>query len=240
MTRRWHQPGRFAVLLTLVGVALFVALGHWQLQRAEQKRAFLAAFDHARDAPQLSLSIARHRVDDGERYPRVRVHGSYGAQVYLLDNQIQDGMSGVQMYRVFEADDASVLLVALGFLAAPAGQRPAIPDLPPGPVDLSGLYAPAPTHVVRMGGNPLPQQEHWPKETTYIDLTEISVDIGRPLDQRILLLDPQPGSGFVRDWQPAVLPVERHHGYAFTWFSFALLSLVIFVLRHWRKEAEPS
>lgn len=236
--RSWHRPGRFAVSLALLGLILFSTLGTWQVQRAGQKRTFLAAFEHAADAPAMSLPAARHAAADSSRYPHVRVRGRYGDASYLLDNQLHDGRSGVRLYRVFESDDASVLLVAMGFLTAPAGQPPQIPAPPAGTQELTALYAPAPGHVLRMGGNPLPGQRHWPKVTTYIDLGEISADAGEVLDQRVLLLDPQPGSAFVRDWQPAVLPVERHYGYAFTWFSFALLTLIIFVSRHWRKPAK--
>lgn len=205
------------------------------MQRAAQKRIVLAAFVDAADAPLMSLSAARHAADDSVRHPHVRVRGRYGKASYVLDNQANDGMTGVQLYRIFESDDASVLLVALGFLAAPPGQLPDIPEPPAGTQELTALYAAPPRYVLRMGGNPLPEQASWPKTTTYIDLEEIGADASQSLDQRLLLLDPQPGSTFVRDWQPAVLPVERHYGYAFTWFSFALLTLIIFISRHWRK-----
>lgn len=224
--------------LALLGLALFSTLGIWQLQRAAQKRVFLGAFADAVDSPPMPLAAARHIAADSSRYPHVLVRGRYGDASYLLDNQLHDGNSGVQLYRVFASDDASVLLAAMGFLASPPGQTPQIPPPPTGTQELTALYAPPPRHVLRMGGNPLPQQAHWPKTTTYIDLDEIAVDAGQMLDGRVLLLDPQPGSAFVRDWQPAVLPVERHYGYAFTWFSFALLTLIIFVSRHWRKPAK--
>jgi len=64
---------------------------------------------------------------------------------------------------------------------------------------------------------------------------EISADLGRPLQPRLLLLDPDATSGFVRKWTPAVMPPARHQAYAFQWFAFALAALVLFVALHWKK-----
>ena len=56
----WSLSGRrFAprlvwTLLALAGIALFVSLGRWQLDRAEQKRALFEGFS-AGDAPALEL-----------------------------------------------------------------------------------------------------------------------------------------------------------------------------------------
>ncbi len=50
--RRWHAPRWYSVLLTLFGIAVFFALGAWQVRRAHEKEALFAAFDAApRQAP---------------------------------------------------------------------------------------------------------------------------------------------------------------------------------------------
>ena len=66
-------------------------------------------------------------------------------------------------------------------------------------------------------------------------MDEVAADLGRPLDPRVLLEMPQPGSAFVREWQPEVFPPQRHYGYALTWFTFALVAVILFVIRHWRQ-----
>ncbi|MEO8010086.1 MAG: SURF1 family cytochrome oxidase biogenesis protein [Dokdonella sp.] len=86
-----------------------------------------------------------------------------------------------------------------------------------------------------MGGNALPAQRGWPKFTIYIDPQEIGADLGRPIDDRVILLDAEPGSVFMRDWTPQILPPERHQGYALQWFTFAFAALVIFIVLHWRR-----
>lgn len=241
MVRRWHRPGAFACALTLAGVAFFVLLGSWQVRRAHEKEALFAAFDAVATQAAVPLAQARRQAD-AQHYPRVEVSGRYdGVHAYVLDNQVRGGRSGVMVFDVFEPRDGSVpLLVNRGFLARDArGERPAIPAPPTGEQVLSAIYAPPPGAGIKLGGNPLPAQPTWPKVGIYLDLADIEADLGRQLDPRVLLLLAQPGTPFVREWRPEVFPPQRHYAYAFTWFTFALAAIAIFVVMHWRQDA-PS
>lgn len=117
---------------------------------------------------------------------------------------------------------------------------PVFPELQEGPVTLEGVYGTAPGSGLRMGGNFLPRQSSWPKLTIYIDTVEIGEDLGRAIDTGVLMLDAEPGSAFVREWTPQIIPPEKHQGYAFQWFCFALASLVIFIVLHWRRPKTES
>jgi cytochrome oxidase assembly protein ShyY1 len=241
MDRRWHRPRAFALALTLAGIAMFVWLGNWQVRRAHDKEALFAAFAGAASQTPVALDAAR-RETGAARYPLVRVSGRYDpAHAYVLDNQARGGRAGVMLFDVFEpADGSTAVLANQGFLARDAqGARPAVPPPPPGPQVLTALYAPPPATGLRMGGDALPRQSAWPKTSIYIDPAQIAADLGRRLDARVLLLLPEAGSTFVRDWQPAVFPPQRHYAYAFTWFTFALVSVVLFVVLHWRKAEKP-
>ncbi len=241
MARHWRRPGAPAVLLTCAGIALFIGLATWQLRRARDKTALFAAFAHATEQTPVSLDQAR-RATKPVRVPLVRVSGRYDPQhAYVLDNQVRDGRAGVMLFDVFEPADGGVpVLVNRGFLARDArGARPVVPPPPAGRQELTALYAAAPGTGLRLGGDALPAQQAWPKTSIYIDPAEISRDLGRKLDSRVLLLLPAAGSAFVREWTPQVFPPQRHLGYAFTWFTFAAVAVVIFVSLHWRKD-EPS
>ena len=117
-----------------------------------------------------------------------------------------------------------------------AARAPTIPPPPAGEQQLLALYAPPPGSGLRLGGNALPRQTSWPKQSIYLDVGEVGADLGRPLDAKILLLAPEQGSGFVREWRPDVFPPERHRGYAFTWFTLAAVVVGVFIGMHWRKE----
>jgi len=57
--RRWQRASGFAIALTAAGIALFVRLGVWQLDRAHQAQALLDAFAAApKSAPQDLTTIA--------------------------------------------------------------------------------------------------------------------------------------------------------------------------------------
>lgn len=237
MARRWIRPSVFAVALVVAGVAAFATLGFWQLDRARAKRELLAAFAGAAKQTPIPLDEAR-RSAAGPIHPRVRVRGRFDPDHgYLLDDQVRDGRQGAMVYAVFEPEGGGdALLVNRGFLARTAAAEHAPPPaLPDGGQELVGVYAPAPGSGLRLGGNALPAQSRWPKLTIYIDPGEIAQDLGRRVDARVLLLDPDPHSGFVREWTPQILPPERHQGYALQWFSFALAAIVIFLVLHWRR-----
>lgn len=243
---RLRRPSVFAVLLTLVGIAIFCVLGVWQLDRAAYKEGVLARFHAAASAPLVSLgaALADRRVD---RYPHVQVTGRLdGARVYLLDDQMRHGRLGVMVFVPFHPDlpGSRVLLVNLGFLAKMGADTTTLPDLPPlpaGAVTLTGIYAPPPLPGLKLGGNPLVRERTWPKLVTWIDTAQIAADLHRALYPQVLLLDPDPHSTYLRQWTANVMPPARHRAYALQWFSFAVAALVIFVVMHRvRPEAPPT
>jgi cytochrome oxidase assembly protein ShyY1 len=226
------------VLLTLFGLAFFGTLGFWQLDRAAQKERLFAAFADAASQAPVTLEAAR-RMQASARYPLVSVRGRYdAAHAYHLVDRTHDGKVGTIAYAIFEpADGSTPLLVDRGFVADDAhGHAPGVPPPPEGEQQLSALYAPPPGSGLRMGGNALPRQKTWPKESIYVDVGEIAADAGRSLDAKILKLAPDPASGFIREWRPDVFPPERHRGYAFTWFTLAAVVAIVFVGMHWRKD----
>jgi cytochrome oxidase assembly protein ShyY1 len=225
-------------MLFTFGIAAFVTLGMWQLDRAAQKQRLLDAFAAAQREPPTDLARVRD-VADAQHYPHVRAPGHFVRERgYLLDEQMHDGRPGVHAIAVFAAaGEDALLLVDRGWVAwnHAAGSQPALPELPDGDVILSGIYAPYPHGGLRVGGNALPAQTQWPKLTLRVDAAEISADLGKALLPRVLLLDAEPTGGFARDWQPATMPPARHIAYAVQWFTFALLALAIFIGLHWRK-----
>lgn len=237
---RLRRPSWFAVVLTLAGMALFIRLGVWQLHRASEKEQLLRLFAAASTAPLEDFA----KVESGapaDRYPHVAVRGRYvPGRVYFLDDQVHGQRLGVDVYAPFRPDGRDrLLLVDLGFLqreGAGPDAPPHLPPMPKGEVTLKGIYAPPPGVGMKMGGNALQRQKTWPKTVVYIDLKQIGADLGATLYPRRLLLDPKPATTYLRQWTPGFMPPARHRGYAFQWFSFAVASLVIFLILHRRRD----
>ena len=242
--RRWQVPSVFAVALALAGLAMFMALGTWQVRRGQEKEALFAAFDAAESGLPVTLAQAR-ALASPTRYPLVVVAGTFDPDhAYVLDDQLHGGKVGVMVYGVFAPSAGGPpLLVNRGVLARDAaGHVPPVPPPPSGVRSLHALYAPPPGIALRMGGDALARQSHWPKTTIYLDLAEVAADLGHGLDPRVLL---QVGADdaaahFVREWRPGVFPPERHYAYAFTWFAFGAAVVAIFVVLHWRRPTSAT
>ncbi len=233
---RLRRPSAFAVALTLFGIAVFCALGIWQLRRATYKESVLARFHQAAVAPLTTLGAALADRRSGD-YPHVRVDGRLeGDRVYLLDDQMRSGRLGVMVFVPFvPAGSARVLLVNLGFLAKMGVDATAPPELPPIPttaVTLTGIYAPPPLTGLRLGGNPLRREQTWPKVVTWIDPRQIGEDLGAAVYPHVLLLDPDAHSAYLRTWTANVMLPARHRAYALQWFTFALAAVVLFIVLH--------
>jgi surfeit locus 1 family protein len=240
----FRRPPWWALLLTVAGVLLFLRLGVWQLDRADFKEALLRRYAASATAPlQNFAKVAANPPAD--RFPRVQVSGRYlTARVYLLDNPHHDERGGVEVFVPFAAHaQSALLLVDLGFLAGNGSrQAPQLPPLPSTEVTLGGLYVPPPPIGLEMGGNALAAQTQWPKTSIFLDPGEISADLGRPLLPRVLALDADPASIYVRHHtlDLSAMPPVRHRAYAFQWFSFAFAAVVILLVLNRRKTMPRS
>jgi surfeit locus 1 family protein len=234
-----RRPTWFAVALTVVGVLAFVRLGVWQLDRATEKDELLRRYAAAASADVEDFGAVAS-VPPADRYPRLDVRGVFvPGRYFLLDDQTHGGHVGVHVYVPFSPHGRDpYLLVDLGFLPKESGANPRLPPLPPGEVSLRGLYVPPPGVGVRMGGDRLPQQQGAEKTMIYVDLDDISKDLGRSLYPRVLLLDADPASIYAREWTPGFMPPARHRAYAFQWFTFAIAAVVIFILLHRKRRTK--
>lgn len=225
------RPPWWAVALTVGGALLFIRLGIWQLHRADYKDGLLRRYAASIHAPVQAFEGVADRPP-ANQFPRVRVVGSYlPDRVYLLDNPHHDGSGGVEVYAPFVlAGESRLLLVDLGFISGHgSGKNPSLPALPAGQTSLQGLYVPLPEPGFEMGGDALARQSSWPKNSIFIDPKEVAQDLGKPLFPRMLQLDAQPGSGYVRvhklDFQ--TMTPARHRAYAFQWFAFAVAAVAL-------------
>ncbi|OOG49676.1 SURF1 family protein [Rhodanobacter sp. C01] len=241
----FRRPPWWALLLTAAGALLFVRLGIWQLHRADFKDALLRRYAASASAPRQDFAkVAETPPVDG--FPRVQVSGRYLVErLYLLDNPQHDERGGVEVFVPFVLRDQlqPVLLVDLGFLPGNGtAQVPQLPPLPSGDVSLQGLYVPPPPLGFEMGGDALARQTQWPKSSIFLDPAAVAHDLGRPLYPRVLALDADPASIYVRvhTLDFSSMPPARHRAYAFQWFSFAIAAVVILLVLNRRRKPRES
>lgn len=242
---KWlRRPSWFALLLTTAGALLFIRLGVWQLHRADEKDEILRRYAAAENAAPRDFAAVAAKPPVGA-FARVEVQGEYLAdRLYLLDNPKHDQRGGAEVYAPFRPRGSErLLLVDLGFLPGNGtDQAPQLPPLPQGEQCLQGLYLPPPGVGFEMGGNALTQQSRWPKTTVYLELTQVSADLGQALYPQVLALDEDPAAIYVREHTIdfSAMPPARHRAYAFQWFTFAVAALVILLVLHRRRPSKPS
>jgi len=229
-------PGRWPTLATLVMFVILMALGFWQLDRAEQKKVLLAQYGEERDQTVLRLEPDLGSVA-GLNFRNATVTGQYdNRHQFLLDNRTHAGQAGYQILTPFVIRDSGVaVLVNRGWV--PLGQsRDRLPDVTVSESrqQVSGRIKIPPENVFMLGEEG-PRQS-WPWRIQQIRIAPLSAELGQPLLPVILLLDAGEPEGYVRRWKPvAGFGPERNVGYAVQWFGLAITLLTIYLVVNTRR-----
>jgi cytochrome oxidase assembly protein ShyY1 len=225
--------------LALLVMAVFCALGAWQLGRMQQKQAMQDSVQHVlqlRQARPLTIAADAARAHD---YDWAGGNGRFvDAPAVLLDNQQREDRAGVRAYRLFQpaARGAAPLLVELGWLPLPGDRRLPMVARPSGELHVAGLLAPPPSHGIM--APVVTVQSDGQLLATGLDAPDLPGRLQQPrLATRVLKLDPQSPLGYARDLDilPNTLTPERHLGYAVQWFALALAVLATALLLTFRK-----
>ena len=213
-------------LLLALPVPLFVALGLWQLDRAEQKREWSATLAERVQQPPVRLSGPV--ADPGAlRWRPVQARGWFEPeQQIFLENRTQGGRPGVQVVTPLRLEGSDYrVLVNRGWLALDQqGELPAVAT-PEGLVEVSGAVdSPSPPALALDQGSAAGWGRRWP----YLTLELFRGTVAYPLVPLLSLQSPADPHGFGRAWPRDVPKEGMHLGYALQWFAFALIALVIY------------
>ncbi|MGH8120862.1 MAG: SURF1 family protein [Gammaproteobacteria bacterium] len=231
----WHfTPGLWPTAATLVLLSLFVALGFWQLDRADQKSRKHGEFvlrqsEHALD---LNDPVTLRRNKEELLWRRAQARGHFDNEVHiLLDNQVLRGKAGYFVYTLFLVTPGDHwLLVNRGWvpLGKDRGVAPLL-ETPAAEIKIVGVINDVPATGLVLGDAPAEALTRTIYRAQRIDLDEIARQRGHKLLPFVLALAPESGHGFIRHWQLPGSGREKHLGYAFQWFLFAAILVVIYL-----------
>jgi surfeit locus 1 family protein len=222
--------------VTLALLVLLVALGRWQLRRADEQQRLVAAFAAGADASR--------KLDRGSpplpRYQRVDAQGRYDtAHQVLIDNMTSDdGRAGYYVITPFALEGGGSLLVNRGWIGT-GPSRAVLPDVTvPGDLrTLHGRIDKLPSPGIRMG-HPEPLKAPFPVRATYPSRPELEALLQEPSLSAagdVVLLDGAEPDGYLRHWKPPGLPPMRHLAYAVQWFGLAATLFCIYVATNLRR-----
>ncbi|HEY5739471.1 MAG TPA: SURF1 family protein [Gammaproteobacteria bacterium] len=232
--KRVFVPTAWSIVLTAAGVALFVSLGLWQLERADYKTGLERKFERRLAQDYRPLDSDEDFSDI--QYRKLRLKGRYDLDhQFLLDNQVHEGRAGYHVLTPFRlADSDFLLLVDRGWAAWGERRSPLPPIRPPLQAGTTSGIAFVPGEPALKLGEPMPGGD-WPRLITYIDIDELRQYFADDLLPMVLWMSPETPGVYLRDWDPVWLPPEKSRAYALQWFSFAAISLLLFVLLNLRK-----
>ena len=217
MRFRFFMPASL-IVATLV---LLVSLGFWQLDRANEKRAIEDQIAIAKSGDAELVTSAEFLKD--KEYYHVRIQGSYiDDKQFIYDNQIVDQVSGYYVLTPFILKGASnAVLINRGFIPW-NGKRETLADI--GIAEkLTEIEVKISKPVKRMELKTSEIKGEFPVLIQALDLDEMSATAALNFVSVVGLLSPEAENGFVRQWEPYTVSIERHVGYAIQWFLMALV-----------------
>lgn len=225
------------MFITVIGLGILMALGFWQLSRADVKRDLLEKYaQNQKLNPQNQLPTVQEALD----YQPVTLTGEFiNHPVWLLDNKFHHSFAGYHVLTPFLLKKQNVLiLVNRGFIPRKE-KREQMPHIEPitGEQTISGLLH-KPSAGFTLG---VTVEKPTPDITILqtIDIKQLSAMLNKPLYPDILLLNPDTTLGFVREWNPVVMSPQRHLGYAVQWFALAFTLLILSLISQFKRK-EPS
>jgi surfeit locus 1 family protein len=237
---RIFAPRPVTTGLTLVVLVGLLALGRWQLRRADEKRALFDAFDQGTD----STRVIDLKTPTVPRYQHVEAQGHYDeSRQILIDNMTNAaGQAGYFVVTPFALAGGGWLLVNRGWVPVGMSRRER-PDIAVGGGErqIRGRANQLPSPGIKLGQAaplqpPFPVVGNFP---SHADLEKLLHESSWTPAAEVLQLDPDQPDGYVRQWQAPGLPPLRHIGYAVQWFGLALALAVIYVVTNVRRAA-PS
>lgn len=220
-------------LAAAILLAVTLAAGKWQLDRAHYKAVLQAQFDARMNAPPVMLdgSPLDAQAMHGRR---VQVLGRFDpAHEIFIDNRNWQGQPAYQVLTPLLIDSSSVaVLVDRGRVIRDwNGPLPVVP-VPAAPVRIEGIAVPPPGKYLELSRQVV-QGKVWQN----LDLPRYAAGLPYPLLSVLVTQLNDTGDGLHRQWQRPDTGVEKHLGYAFQWFAMGAAIVILYVVMYARRRA---
>jgi len=234
LARHEFTPTWRATLAMLAGVVLTIALGFWQLGRADAKQALQNRIDDFARQPPLAIGASALKMED-VLLRRVEARGRFEPHhVIYIDNRIYKHQPGYYVFMPLRiAGSDKFVLVNRGWIAAGAERnRAPLVKTPEGEVVVRGTATPPSERFLELSSQ-VADGNIWQnmvleryRQATHLDVQPIIVQQTEALDD-----------GLIRDWPPVDLKRNTHLAYAVQWFALAAAILIYYLVINVRRRS---
>ena len=234
-----------ATMATVLGVALTVRLGVWQLSRGHEKEALHAAILARQVQAALdTVAVLKDKTVFTQLHQGVRLEGQWLPQYTVyLENRPMQGRSGFIVLTPLQLDKHTTVLVQRGWIPRHQQDRTLLAPIetPQGQVHVKGRIALGPSEVMDLGdktnaivNTTTAQTARQSPIRQNLNLADYSHETGLSLVGTVLQTDANV-EGLQRNWPEITAGVEKHWGYAFQWFALAVVQLLLYFWYQWIK-----
>lgn len=229
------NPGLWPSLATLLVLPLFISLGFWQLDRAEQKLALHHEFESRQAASEINLNkeVGLRNNFSHLHWRKVIIEGVFSSDTnVLLDNQVEHGVAGYFVYTPFKLKQQDVwVLVNRGWVPAGASrENPPEVAVEEQALQIIGSVKLPPKTGMLLAENIAEQLGEGMLRVQKLELAGIEEALGLELLPYVVRLSPESTIGFAKSWKAPGSGEEKHLGYAFQWFAMATAIFVIYLV----------
>jgi surfeit locus 1 family protein len=225
------------LLLALTVAGITARLGWWQLDRADQKQRMQMVLDSRSVLPALPQAELATRADEvaaqAHRTTVLRGQWLNDRSIYL-DNRPMASRTGFYLVTPLALDDGTVVLVQRGWVPRDLMDRTRVPPPPSQlpPEGVRGRLAPALARLYEFDATAkgLIRQN--------LEVSSYAAETGLNFRPWVLVQLEESGAatsagvgsdGLMRQWPAPDTGLQKHHGYAFQWFSLSVLTLTLYV-----------
>ncbi|MBX3665115.1 MAG: SURF1 family protein [Burkholderiales bacterium] len=230
------RPRLWWTLAAVAGVALTLALGQWQVGRAQYKETLQSRHDRLGRQPVISLGSGS--VDrDSVLLRRVEVRGTYAPKyTVFVDNRIhkhQPGFHVATPLRISGSDRH--VLVNRGWIASPRDRSLPQVATPEGEQLVQGIAVAWSERYLELSTK-VAEGNVW-QNLVYERYRQAT---GLELQPFVLQQTEDAGDGLVREWSRPDLGRNTHLAYAFQWYALSLAIFVYYLVTHVKRTTPPK
>jgi len=232
-------------IIFLSCISLFISLGFWQLERANEKELIVNLYHERQlEEPENIFFITKGNIKE-KYYKKYKIKGRYINKNFLIDNKIKNKVPGFNVITPFKLESSQeLILVDRGWIPLEGKRKNIVKNY-------QYLNFQKINEIVQeINGYIYPREKSytigdisvnadWPRLIQAIDFNEIKdyIDEGDLLISDIVFrLGANNNFGFKREWEIISMDSNKHMGYAFQWFSMAAALFILVLMLIMRKK----